>query len=109
MKMSGYLGGDRNTLVTRRAHENDLRVAVEFEDHNRMLTFVVMQTGEVMLAFSNITSIEDEENFNEMTHVGTVHTSDSHDELYFVRAEEVAPVEYHGAPLLHIVESDDEP
>lgn len=54
MRMIGYIGGDSNTLAARRANDNDLRVAVEFTDDDRMLTFSVMQTGEIMMAWSAV-------------------------------------------------------
>lgn len=53
-RMIGYLGGDANTLVARRAEENDLRVAVEFVDHNQMIVFVVMQDGTIAVNASKI-------------------------------------------------------
>jgi nitrate reductase gamma subunit len=59
MRMIGYMGGDANTLVVRRAIENDVRVAIEFQDHNFMLAIVVMQTGEVCLGQTAIRGSQD--------------------------------------------------
>ena len=53
-RMMAYLGGDSNTLAARRAKNKDIRVAVEYPDHNRMLVFCVMQTGEVVLSWSKV-------------------------------------------------------
>lgn len=69
MKMIGYLGGDANTLVSRKARENDLRVAIEFEDENRMLVLMVAQTGEVMLAW---TEIQPESKPDQLHLIGTI-------------------------------------
>ena len=53
-RMMAYLGGDSSTLAARRAKNKDIRVAVEYPDHNRMLVFCVMQTGEVVLSWSKV-------------------------------------------------------
>lgn len=54
MRMMAYLGGDSNTLAARRAKNKDIRLAVEFTEHDRMLVFCVMQTGEVVLSWSKV-------------------------------------------------------
>ena len=58
MRMMAYLGGDTNTLACRRAKTNDIRLAVEFPDHDRMLVMCVMQTGEVVMAWSRVRGSE---------------------------------------------------
>lgn len=57
-RMMAYLGGDTNTLAARRAKDNDIRMAVEYPDHDRMLVVCVMQTGEVMLSWSKVRGSE---------------------------------------------------
>lgn len=57
-RMMAYLGGDSNTLAARRAKKNDIRIAVEYPDHDRMLVVSVMQTGEVVLAWTKVRGSE---------------------------------------------------
>lgn len=52
--MIGYLGGDSDTLAARRAVDNDLRLAVEFPDERKMLVICVMQTGEILMDWTDI-------------------------------------------------------
>ena len=74
MRMIGYLGGDANTLVARKAEEEDLRVAVEFEDANLMLCIVVFQTGEIGIAKTKIRGAHDV--VDDMVYVGHIDLED---------------------------------
>lgn len=69
--MIGYLGGDQNTLVARRAKENDIRLAVEFPDERNMLVVCVMQTGEILMSWTD-TSVHQSGRADAMYHVGTL-------------------------------------
>ena len=79
--MIGYVGGDSNTLVARRAKENDLRFAVDFPDANRMLTIVVFQTGEVCIAWSETAG--GSESVKDFDYVGHVRNADDPDHMYY--------------------------
>ena len=70
MRMIGYLGGDANTLVVRRAIENDARIAIEFEDHNLMLAIVVFQSGEIAMGTTKIRGAQDV--LDELVYVGNI-------------------------------------
>jgi len=106
--MMAYLGGDTNTLAARRAKNNDIRMAVEYPDHDRMLTVCVMQTGEVLVSWSKVRSNEPSE-YLEV--VGKVF--DNHGELgYFPAFEDTAfahvtkePVVYDHS-ILRVVHDD---
>jgi hypothetical protein len=52
--MIAYLGGDSHTLAVRRAIENDVRLAVEFPTERKMLVICVMQTGEIIMSWDDI-------------------------------------------------------
>jgi len=85
MHMLGYLGGDNNTNVARRAKENDLKLAVEFLDKEKMLVVCVMQSGEVMVTF---TDTHDEGDTMIMQVVGAVHESVT-GELYYIPSDTI--------------------
>jgi hypothetical protein len=53
-RMMAYLGGDSNTLAARRAKTGDIKLAVEYPDHDKMLIICVMQTGEVLLSWTGV-------------------------------------------------------
>ena len=102
--MIGYLGGDSNTLVSRRAKENDVRVAVEYVDDNRMLVVCVMQTGEVMVQFTTVRQDNNTDTkVNEMYVVGQVHRSETTDELYYLSADHAPPERTLDPPILTVV------
>lgn len=70
MRMIGYLGGDANTLVVRRAVEGDVRVAIEFEDHNMMIAIIVFQSGEIAMGKTKIRGSQDV--LDDLVYVGQV-------------------------------------
>ena len=101
--MIGYLGGDSNTLVSRRARENDVKIAVEYEDHNRMLVVCVMQTGEVMVQFTKVRQDNNTDTqINDMYLVGKVEESFG-GELYYLSADSVPKEEPVDPPVLTVV------
>lgn len=110
--MLGYLGGDSNTLVARTAKENDIKVAVEFVDHNKMLVISVMQEGEVMVSFTDVKDNTDEPTMI-MQIVGKVHESER-GELYYmpsdtiVKEERPTPVTFEDAQHLQLVDDEDD-
>ena len=102
-KMIGYLGGDSNTLVSRRAEENDVRVAVEYVDDNRMLVVCVMQTGEVMVQFTTVRQDNNTDTkVNEMYVVGKIERS-TEGELYYLSADTAPPETLLDKPILTVV------
>jgi hypothetical protein len=77
MRMIGYLGGDANTLVARRATEEPLKLAVELGDRNQMIAFVVFQTGEVCIGQTRVRGGDD--TLTDLTVVGRIHDNDFND------------------------------
>ena len=67
--MIGYIGGDRDTYALRAAKRGDLKVAVEWPDHNRMLAIIIGQDGDVLVGFTPITGAPP---LRDMMHVATV-------------------------------------
>lgn len=74
MRMIGYLGGDANTLVARKAEDNDVRVAIEFEDHNMMIAIIVFQSGEIAMGKTSIRGSQDI--LDDLVYVGQVEEDD---------------------------------
>ena len=114
MRMIGYLGGDANTLVARKAVKHDVRVAVEFEDDNRMLTFFVMQDGAVMMGFNTIRAEDGVEPTNDIYLLGHVYKQGAEQDgpLYYLPdgeppVAEGSLAEIHFLPLPEDVWDDD--
>lgn len=109
--MLGYLGGDSNTLVARTAKENDVKLAVEYVDDNKMLVVCVMQTGEVMISFTDVK--ESDSNTMVMQIAGKVEQA-SNGELYYMPSDTVlkeevpAPITFEDAQHLQLVDEDDD-
>ena len=83
MRMMAYLGGDTNTLACRRAKTSDIRLAVEYPDHDRMIVLTVMQSGEIMMAW---TKVRGSEAVDYMEVVGKVVENDN--QLVFITGNE---------------------
>lgn len=111
--MLGYLGGDSNTLVARSAKENDIKMAVEFVGQEKMLVVCVMQTGEVMVTFTDTHDSGDTCIMHVVGHV----KENTNGELYYLtedqvlREERPAPVTFkdqrHLTPVSDEYEGDD--
>lgn len=110
MRMIGYLGGDANTLVVRRAIENDVKVAIEFEDHNLMLAIIVFQTGELAIGQTKIRGAHDV--LDELVYFGQVEEDedgklmvDIFDKTTDLKKQDSAVIEF---TRLHVVGDNDD-
>jgi len=108
MRMIGYLGGDTNTLVARKSIENDIRVAIEFEDHNLMIAIVVMQSGEICMGQTKIRGAHDV--LDELVYVGQVEEDDDGKLMvdFFDKTAELVNKPAIEFTRLHVVGDNDE-